>query len=515
MALVPEAIDINGPNSSNNGPIPKAGKRNPGLKLTPQHLQLATNGPSSNNNNAYGNNNNNLREKIGHLMSSSTSSPTNNNTNNNINSNSNNNSNINNNSTVSHYYGGPPPVEEETSLAASYLAASKQQQQQQIQIQHHQYNKSPLEAHDNYNYNNNNNNYRPPPLNISSHSSPSLQTTHPTINNTSNNNTNIYNTYNNNNNNSNNNSNSNQYYKNNNNNPEIDPNIPHDVQAKDLEILKRLGEGAAGTVRKVLHKPTNLIMAKKSISTDPDPAVQKQILRELSFLKTCNSPYIVSFYGAFLDDGETTVSLCMEYCEAGSLQDIYTRAAERGGVIGEAVLERIAESVCKGLVYLHSKRVIHRDIKPSNIVVTRKGEIKLCDFGVSGELINSVAETFTGTQYYMAPERIQGNAYAVQSDIWSLGLTLIEVSQNEPALPPPGHPDLSIFELLDFIVRQPVPVIKGSHISDACKNFVAVCLTKDPYLRPTPATMLEHPFIKKWENCFVDIAQFAKDVWGW
>ncbi|KAI9302454.1 kinase-like domain-containing protein [Cunninghamella echinulata] len=310
--------------------------------------------------------------------------------------------------------------------------------------------------------------------------------------------------------------NNNQYNNNNNNNnPELDPTIPHDVQAKDLEILQRLGEGAAGTVRKVLHRPTGLIMAKKSISTDPDPAVQRQILRELSFLKTCHSPYIVSFYGAFLDDGETTVSLCMEFCEGGSLHDIYTRAAERGGVIGEAVLERIAESVCKGLVYLHSKRVIHRDIKPSNIVVTRKGEIKLCDFGVSGELINSVAETFTGTQYYMAPERIQGNAYAVQSDIWSLGLTLIEVSQNEPALPPPGHPDLSIFELLDFIVRQPVPEIKGSHISDACKNFVAVCLTKDPYLRPPPARMLEHPFIKKWENCFVDIAQFAKDVWGW
>jgi mitogen-activated protein kinase kinase len=98
----------------------------------------------------------------------------------------------------------------------------------------------------------------------------------------------------------------------------------------------------------------------QSISTDPDPAVQRQILRELAFLKTCNSPYIVSFYGAFLDDGETTVSLCMEYCEGGSLQDIYTRARDRGGVIGEAVLARIAESVCKGLVYLHSKRVIHR-----------------------------------------------------------------------------------------------------------------------------------------------------------
>ncbi|CAO3683481.1 hypothetical protein G6F70_001527 [Rhizopus microsporus] len=288
-----------------------------------------------------------------------------------------------------------------------------------------------------------------------------------------------------------------------------------DIKVQDLETLSRLGEGAAGTVRKVLHKPTQIIMAKKSISTEPDPAVQRQILRELAFLKTCDSPYIVSFYGVFLDDGDTTVSLCMEYCEAGSLEDIYKRARDLGGVIGEPVLERIAESVCKGLVYLHSKRVIHRDIKPSNIVVTRKGEIKLCDFGVSGELINSLAQTFTGTQYYMAPERIQGNAYAVQSDIWSLGLTLIEVSQNRPALPPPDQPHLSIFELLDFIVRQPVPEITGSHISDECKNFVAVCLTKDPNYRPTPARMLQHPFILKWEHVHMDLGQWVKEVWGW
>ncbi|KAG1427378.1 hypothetical protein G6F58_001054 [Rhizopus delemar] len=288
-----------------------------------------------------------------------------------------------------------------------------------------------------------------------------------------------------------------------------------EIKVQDLETLSRLGEGAAGTVRKVLHKPTQLIMAKKSISTEPDPAVQRQILRELAFLKTCDSPYIVSFYGVFLDDGDTTVSLCMEFCEAGSLEDIYKRARDLGGVIGEPVLERIAESVCKGLVYLHTKRVIHRDIKPSNILVTRKGEIKLCDFGVSGELINSLAQTFTGTQYYMAPERIQGNAYAVQSDIWSLGLTLIEVSQNRPALPPPDQPHLSIFELLDYIVRQPVPQIQGSHISEECKNFVAICLTKDPNYRPTPARMLQHPFISKWEHVHMDLGQWVKEVWGW
>ncbi|KAL1931273.1 hypothetical protein VTP01DRAFT_10410 [Rhizomucor pusillus] len=288
-----------------------------------------------------------------------------------------------------------------------------------------------------------------------------------------------------------------------------------EIKPEDLETIKQLGEGSAGTVTKVLHKPTNLIMAKKVIATDPNPKIQRQILRELSFQKTCKSPYIVSFYGAFLEDGDTMVTLCMEYCEAGSLEDIYKRARDMGGVIGEPVLERIAESVCKGLVYLHSQRVIHRDIKPSNILVTRKGEIKLCDFGVSGELINSIAKTFTGTKYYMAPERIQGAPYAVQSDIWSLGLTLIEVSQNRPALPPPGQSQLSVIDLLYLIVRQPVPVIQGDHISKECRNFVAVCLIKDPKDRPGPARMLEHPFIKKWEKVPMDLAKWVKEVWDW
>jgi serine/threonine protein kinase len=90
---------------------------------------------------------------------------------------------------------------------------------------------------------------------------------------------------------------------------------------------------------------TDLTLTSQTITTDPDPDVQRQILRELSFLKTCHSPQIVSFYGAFLDDGDTSIAICMEYCEAGSLEDIYKRAKDLGGVIGEPVLAKIAESV--------------------------------------------------------------------------------------------------------------------------------------------------------------------------
>lgn len=92
----------------------------------------------------------------------------------------------------------------------------------------------------------------------------------------------------------------------------------------------------------------------------------------------------------------------MEFCEAGSMDSIYRRVKGRGGRVGEKVLAKLAESILKGLEYLHQQRIIHRDVKPSNILVTRDGQMKLCDFGVSGELINSVAGTFTGTCTYMA-----------------------------------------------------------------------------------------------------------------
>ncbi|ORZ07585.1 kinase-like domain-containing protein [Absidia repens] len=287
-----------------------------------------------------------------------------------------------------------------------------------------------------------------------------------------------------------------------------------DLKSEDVENIQKLGEGAAGTVWKVKHKPTGRIMAKKTITVDPDPQLQRQILRELSFLRTCGSPHIVAFYGAFLDDGDTTIAICMEYCEGGSLEDIYKRAKSMEAVIGETILAKLAEAVCMGLIHLHSHNVIHRDIKPSNILMTRQGEFKLCDLGVSGELINSMAQTFTGTQYYMAPERIKGGTYSVRSDIWSLGLSIIEVAQNQPALPPPDNPNLSIFELLDFIVHQPMPNL-GADRSPECRDFIAKCLIKEPSERPGPEIMLQHPFIKNWAHLTDDITPWLKQVWGW
>ncbi|ORX42934.1 MAP kinase [Hesseltinella vesiculosa] len=286
------------------------------------------------------------------------------------------------------------------------------------------------------------------------------------------------------------------------------------LKPDDFTNLRKLGEGAAGIVWKVMHNPSQRVMAKKTISVEPDPTVQRQILRELSFLRSCESPFIVSFYGAFLDDGETTIAICMEYCEGGSLEDIYLQAKRMEAVIGETILAKLAEAVCKGLSHLHSHNVIHRDIKPSNILMTRDGHFKLCDLGVSGELINSMAQTFTGTQYYMAPERIKGGTYSVRSDIWSLGLSIIEVGQNRPALPPAELPHMTVFELLDYIVHQPMPNL-GEDRSPECRDFILKCLIKDPLERPGPEVMVNHPFIQKWAHLTNDITPWLKQVWGW
>lgn len=148
----------------------------------------------------------------------------------------------------------------------------------------------------------------------------------------------------------------------------------------------------------------------------------------------------------------------MEFCEAGSLDSLLGRMKETGLSCTEPVLGRIAASVLRGLDYLHKLNIIHRDIKPSNILVTRAGAVKLCDFGVSGELIGSYADTFTGTSYYMAPERIRAQSYSIKADVWSLGLTLHEIAHLRFPFPPEGENQaVAPIELLSYIVTAPVP----------------------------------------------------------
>nr|BAB29020.1 unnamed protein product [Mus musculus] len=141
-------------------------------------------------------------------------------------------------------------------------------------------------------------------------------------------------------------------------------------------------------------------------------------MSELEILYKCDSSYIIGFYGAFFV--ENRISICTEFMDGGSL-DVYRK-------IPEHVLGRIAVAVVKGLTYLWSLKILHRDVKPSNMLVNTGGQVKLCDFGVSTQLVNSIAKTYVGTNAYMAPERISGEQYGIHSDVWSLGISFMELA---------------------------------------------------------------------------------------
>jgi mitogen-activated protein kinase kinase len=166
------------------------------------------------------------------------------------------------------------------------------------------------------------------------------------------------------------------------------------------------------------------------------------------------------------------------------------------GPVRVDVLGKISESVLGGLAYLYSAhRIMHRDLKPSNILVNSRGQIKLCDFGVSSELEGSIAETFVGTGTYMAPERIQGSPYTVKSDVWSVGLSIMELaigkfpfggSDGDDDGDGPGGPQ-GILDLLQQIVLEPAPKLpKSDAFPSILEEMIAKCLLKNPAERPTP-----------------------------
>ncbi|KAK4991793.1 MAP kinase kinase (MEK) [Elasticomyces elasticus] len=286
-----------------------------------------------------------------------------------------------------------------------------------------------------------------------------------------------------------------------------------DLKSEDLVVIKELGSGNGGTVSKVQHAATRVTMARKIIHVEAKKEVRKRIVRELQIMGECNSPYIVSFYGAFLNDGGDVV-MCMEYMDCGSLDSI----SKNFGPVRVDVLGKIAEAVLGGLTYLYrAHRIMHRDIKPSNVLVNSRGQIKLCDFGVSSELVNSVADTFVGTGTYMAPERIQGSPYTVKSDVWSVGLTLMELAigkfpfatdnkDDEESAGPQG-----ILDLLQQIVLEPAPKLpKSDAFPSILEDVIAKCLVKDPEKRPTPQELFEtDAFLQAAKRTPVDLEVWA------
>ncbi|KAF2660036.1 polymyxin B resistance protein kinase [Lophiostoma macrostomum CBS 122681] len=304
------------------------------------------------------------------------------------------------------------------------------------------------------------------------------------------------------------------------------------ISLDEVDTIDELGKGNYGTVYKVRHSrprmrrpgqglagnkapsgsekedssPTTtkaaggsgVIMAMKEMRLELEDAKFASIIMELDILHRCISPYIIDFYGAFFQEG--AVYICMEFMDGGSIDKLY------GDGIPENVLRKITLATTMGLKALKDEHnIIHRDVKPTNILMNTNGHIKICDFGVSGNLVASIAKTNIGCQSYMAPERIStggvaqaganpgGGTYSVQSDIWSLGLTIIECALGRYPYPPETYNN--IFSQLSAIVDGEPPDLPDEGYSEIARNFVRGCLNKIPNLRPTYAMLLQHAWL--------------------
>ncbi len=285
--------------------------------------------------------------------------------------------------------------------------------------------------------------------------------------------------------------------------------LTQDAFARVDAVASGLEDGRS--VWRVRHRATGLQLIQKVIHRDGSPQLRQMILTEVRVMHECNSPEIVQFYGAFLSPDAREVNLIMECMDGGCLDSVRHRV----GRVPEPVLATVAARVCRGLVYLRdSAHVLHRDIKPSNILLNTLGDVKLCDFGVSRELMTAKAMTFVGTMRYMSPERIEATQYAVASDVWSLGITLVECATGRypyPVLtpPPPLVPlrdpnvpaarapveKLAIFDFHGFVVSGPAPTLpSGAGFTPAFGTFLGGCLNKRAELRRTLEALLAHPF---------------------
>ncbi|RVE41080.1 hypothetical protein evm_014267 [Chilo suppressalis] len=249
--------------------------------------------------------------------------------------------------------------------------------------------------------------------------------------------------------------------------------------AENREQWRALGETYA------LHKESGQVLAIKQVPVDTD---LQEIIKEISIMQQCDSPYVVKYYGSYFKN--TDLWIVMEYCGAGSVSDIMRL---RKKTLSEDEIATILCDTLKGLEYLHRRRKIHRDIKAGNILLNTEGHAKLADFGVAGQLTDTMAKrnTVIGTPFWMAPEVIQEIGYDCVADIWSLGITALEMAEGKP---PYGdiHPMRAIF----MIPTKPPPSFREpDQWSSEFIDFVSQCLIKNPEERATAEFLLNHEFI--------------------
>eukprot|EP00644_Phytophthora_capsici_P006358 jgi/Phyca11/556721/estExt2_Genewise1Plus.C_PHYCAscaffold_940061 len=256
------------------------------------------------------------------------------------------------------------------------------------------------------------------------------------------------------------------------------------------EVLERIGEGSYGKVYKAVNKANAEVVALKVVPVESEDRGEfDELTREIRILERCESPFVVHYRGSF--SYESQLWIAMEFCAAGSLADLHV--LRRRLVLSEAEIAAVCANVALGLAHLHSRGLIHRDIKAGNLLLNGDGVTKLADFGVSAQLTATVGKrrTVIGTPFWMAPEVIQEAQYDCKADLWSLGITALELAEGEPPLAH-MHPMRAIFLIPN---RAPPELREPTKYSAEFRDFLAVCLKKDPQERSSAENLLRHPFI--------------------
>lgn len=258
--------------------------------------------------------------------------------------------------------------------------------------------------------------------------------------------------------------------------------------ADPYEKVECVGKGSFGEVYRGREVATGKVVALKLIDLEKADEEIEVLQREIKVMSQISNPYVVQYYSSLMKG--STLWIIMEFMSGGSLKELLDVV----GPFPEDAVATVMKALFRGLDYVHKEHKLHRDIKAANILLSGHGDVKLADFGVAGQMTATMRQrnTFVGSPFWMAPEVIQESLYDEKADIWSAGITGIELATG---LPPYAaeHPLRALF----FIPKNPPPRLDAPIFSRACKDFISLCLKKNPAERPSAEQLLTHAFLKK------------------